>query len=228
MLEDKKIFHFSKEDVDKKVFHTFLSNSGISEDKPDYLSKIERLEKTAIRYKQFADPLVDVRAVVAKADFSINGEKIIIGGKNYGRIALPKEELNKIKEIYAYVLCAGEFETDIDPVTDAFVDLWGSAYCDTGLEMLKGEMDEIGGCDRYISSFFGPGYFEIEVERVPHINELVDGKSIGVDVKEHLMVPLKSCAGFFLVSDEPIELPKKDCKNCLGNRKNCNYCNKLR
>jgi len=86
MLEDKKIFHFSKEDVDKKVFHTFLSNSGISEDKPDYLSKIERLEKTAIRYKQFADPLVDVRAVVAKADFSINGEKIIIGGKNYGRI----------------------------------------------------------------------------------------------------------------------------------------------
>lgn len=214
------IFRFPREEADKYVWEYFARKSGIKDS-----AKLERLRKTAYRYKDMADTDIDLKAsVVCVSDLCFENGHMIISGEDYGNFSVDDEDAKKISRAYCYVLCAGKFETDIDPITDAFADLWGNAYCDVCHRLLKEKLAGMEDFGTMVSPPFGPGFFGMGTEKLPLIMKLADAGAIDITFTGNYMLPLKSCAGFFFTSQEPLKLPVKDCASCTGSRLNCNYC----
>ena len=72
---------------------------------------------------------------------------------------------------------------------------------------------------------FGPGFYGMDVTQVGNYFNLLDAEKINVKVKDNsLMLPLKSCAGFFIVVEDESKLPSVDCISCMADHKGCNYC----
>ena len=134
-------FDFSKEEADKYVWEYFARKSGIKDQ-----AKLARLQKTAYRYKDMAGIQIDLKAAVTEAaGFAVNDGRLVIEGRDMGDIGIRDDDAGKIEKVYAYVLCAGKFETDIDPITDGFADLWGNLP----------QIMELAGADRIGVSFTG-------------------------------------------------------------------------
>lgn len=213
-------FDFSKEEADKYVWEYFARKSGIKDQ-----AKLARLQKTAYRYKDTAGIQIDLKAAVTEAaGFAVNDGRLVIEGRDMGDIGIRDDDAGKIEKVYSYVLCAGKFETDIDPITDGFADLWGNAYCDVCHRLVKEKLAALGKAGMMVSPPFGPGFFGMGMENLPQIMELAGADRIGVSFTGNYMLPLKSCAGFFFTSKTPLNLPAKDCASCTGSRLSCSYC----
>ena len=77
----------------------------------------------------------------------------------------------------------------------------------------------------YLSDEFGPGYFGMPVSESKKFFKILDAESIGVWVKESgLMIPQKSCTGFYLVYNRPDIKPEPECMRCRGNAAGCRFC----
>lgn len=213
------ILKFPEEEMNKYVREYLAGKSGIRD-----REKLSRFEKTAGRYRKTAMKGLDPRASVTEINrFRFDDGRLVIDGEDYGDFRIRPSDAGLILKVYSYVLSAGNFETDIDPVTDAFVDLWGNAYCDTAHRILRDRLFEMSD-GKPVSPPFGPGFFNMGIEKLPRIMELAGAEAVGVRLFGTYMLPLKSCAGFFFVSEEPLELPEKNCASCTGSRLNCNYC----
>ena len=213
------LIRFREEDFDGGTWQCLKDKSGIANE-----DKLSRFCRIAGRYENIARRCLNPRASVIEInDFNIRNGRLFACGTDCGEIKISDKDASKIRMVYAYALCAGEFETDIDPVADSFIDLWGNAYCDVLHNLLRERLRiESGGL--MISPPFGPGFFHTGAEKLPEIARISKADSIGVTMSETYMIPLKSCVGFFLGSEEPVDIPEQDCGSCIGNCRNCNYC----
>lgn len=181
---------------------------------------------------------INIRAVVSSfSQEKLKGKVIDINGVTFACNALEQIRHESICEIYAYILTVGMIDLPNTSLLELlYADTWGTAYVDAGRDILRalirdmvceahrGNTDEKTG-RLFVSDSFGPGYYGMDVTQVKLFFEILDSKKIGVKMTENgLMVPIKSCTGFYIVVDDEKQLPGADCKSCLSNAKGCQFC----
>ena len=101
-----------------------------------------------------------------------------------------------------------------------------SAYVEAAHDLLKKRLKRIYGNSLYLSEPFGPGYYGIPVEGTRGLFRLLDASRLGMELNESgMMLPEKSCSGFFVLTRRPAPLPKDCCESCLSPH-SCGYCRK--
>lgn len=137
-----------------------------------------------------------------------------------------------VEGVYFYMLTAGEcyFSSEENIMDFLYADIWGTNYVDAGVQLMTEKIREdmgqrFAGKAVCLSEEFGPGYFGMPVSESKKFFQLLDADSIGVWVKDSgLMIPQKSCAGFYLVYNRPIAKPEIACMRCHGNSAGCRFC----
>ena len=176
---------------------------------------------------------VDIRAVVSSFPGSVLYKNTaVLSGITFECNVFQRLKPSHILGVYAYIMTAGSFELDDSaPALDQlYTDIWGTAYVDAGIEILRGYVEkdlEERACEREfcVLGSFGPGFYGMDVNQVGKFFELLEGERIGVKVKgSGLMLPMKSCSGFFAGVDDKTSLPASDCKSCQAEYKNCAFC----
>lgn len=173
---------------------------------------------------------IRVRAVVESfGKETVRGSSVSI--KNIEFRCSVFEQMNSfgIQRIYAYILTAGECEIHGDSLLERmYADFWGTAYVDAGRDLLKSHIQEKHGA-LFVTDSFGPGYYGMEVSQLGNFFRILDGSKIGVRLNESgMMVPIKSCAGFYAVADSGRKLPETECMSCGANAGGCRFCRKGR
>ena len=191
----------------------FFEMSGLSAEQSDGAAAYERIKNQ-----------INIRAVVREFDGAIDGETINLGS---GIVeCAPIKNLRG--SIYAYVLTVGELELSSGTLERTLDDMWGTAFVDAGLEILRNKI-AADNPEKFVSHPFGPGFYGIKIDAIKTIFDALDCKNAGVDLKNGLLTPMKSSIGFFLVSDSEEALPSRDCAGCAGGASragvvSCEYC----
>ena len=137
-----------------------------------------------------------------------------------------------VEGVYFYMLTVGEclFSSEEDIMDFLYADIWGTNYVDAGIEILKEKLnadllERFPGKTLYLSDEFGPGYFGMPVIESKNFFRVLDADSIGVWVKDSgLMIPQKTCAGLYLVLNQPGVKAEPECMQCRGNASGCQFC----
>lgn len=229
-----QVYLLDRREADTYAEDYFLSICGLKDRQGD---KYRRMLNQGMQIKERISGGIDLKAVVSGYDRDIlSGNRAEIGEATFVCNAFQQMNREAVQRVYAYILTAGSFELDdSEPVIDQlYADIWGTAYTDAGLEVLKNRLmeefsqrdaDAKGDTRAAILEPFGPGYYGMDVDQVGKFFEVLDGESIGVKARTNsLMLPLKSCAGFFVIADEGAELPPDDCKSCRSDHSGCEFC----
>jgi len=196
--------------------------------------KYQRMLKQGMEIKERIRDSVDIKAIVSYFPGSaIKNNTAVFNGVAFHCNAFQRFDPAHVLGVYIYILTAGFFEFEHDePILDQlYADIWGTAYVDAGIEVLKKYVEkELEGKHRYhekitVLSSFGPGFYGMDVNQVSSFFEVLDGSKIGVHARSNsLMLPLKSCAGFYVAVDDKTDLPDSDCESCQSEYKNCAFC----
>lgn len=196
--------------------------------------KYRRMWKQGMDVLERIRDKVDLKAVISGYPGSVIKSNVAeIDGLSFTCNAFQRFPPEHIKGVYAYVMTAGTFELEEEGpfLNQLYADIWGTAYVDAGLTVLKRLIEEDqrnhhqDASEVTVSEPFGPGYFGMDIGQVGKFFELLNGDSIGVRARSNnLMIPLKSCVGFYLATDGKTTLPSADCKSCLSEYKNCAFC----
>ena len=195
--------------------------------------KYQRLLDHGMKIKEKIIAGIDLKAIVSSFDRDIiSGNTAQIGDVTFSCNAFQQISKDRIQGIYVYIFTSGTYElNDDDPVIDQlYADIWGTAYTDAGLEVLKNHIWEDfsqnnSDVEAAVMDPFGPGFYGMDVDQVGNFFQVLDGDRIGVKARTNsLMVPLKSCAGFFVIVDDGTKLPSSDCKSCHAGHNGCEYC----
>ncbi len=223
-----KIVPISMAEADVFAMEYFMKICGFDREGEKY----RRMCKQGMEIKERIRHRVDIKAVVSSFPGNcISGNKAELCGITFECNAFQLLNPRHISGVYAYILTAGIFELDdSDPILDQlYADIWGTSYVDAGLEVLKSfvreDMNADGNGNIVVLDSFGPGFYGMGVDQVGKFFELLDGDRIGVKARSNsLMLPLKSCSGFFVGVDDTAALPVADCKSCRAEYKNCAFC----
>lgn len=226
---NNRVVTISMAEADAFAMEYFMKICGFNREGEKY----QRMLKQGLDIKEQIRERVEIKAVLSSfPGISISGNKADLNGVVFECNAFQRLDPAHICRIYAYVMSSGIYELeDSDPIMDQlFADIWGTAYVDAGLELLKRfvESDVLEFCESKevkVLDSFGPGFFGMDVTEVGKFFQILDGDLIGVKARSNsLMLPLKSCSGFFLAVDDASSLPGADCKSCLSGFKNCAFC----
>ncbi len=230
------VIQISMADADAFAMEYFNRIGGLNREGEKY----RRMLKQGMEIKERIKDKLDLKAVISFFQGNvISGNTAELDGVKFECNAFQRLNPAHVKGIYAYILTAGTLELgDEEPILDQlYADIWGTAYIDAGLEVLKKYIkrfslnsDDPAGqtepkAKLSLLDSFGPGFYGMGVDQVSKFFELLNGEAIGVVARSSsLMLPLKSCAGFFVVVDDDTELPASDCKSCRAEYKNCAFC----
>lgn len=225
-----QIISISMAEADAFAMEYFMSICGLNRDGEKY----QRMLKQGMNMKEIISRKLDIRAIVSSfSGETIQNNKATLNGITFECNAFQRMDPKHIHGVYAYILTAGALEIEDDaPILDQlYADIWGTSYVDSGLEVLKKHIEKdladanVERKELRVINSFGPGFYGMDVSQIGKFFELLDGDKIGVKARSNsLMLPLKSCAGFFVAVDDKTELPAADCKSCQSEYKNCMFC----
>lgn len=231
-----QVIQLNIEEADRYAPDYFINICGFKNREGE---KYQRLLNHGMQIKERIIETLDLKAVVTSFDKDIiSGNTAQIGDVVFVCNAFQQLNRDSIQKIYAYIFTSGGCElNDQDAIMDQlYMDIWGTAYTDAGLEVLKQRLKEDfeksnginkrnGEKEVTILDPFGPGFYGMDVDQVGKFFEVLDGGKIGVKARtSSLMLPLKSCVGFFVIVDDNTRLPSSDCKSCHAGQKGCEYC----
>jgi hypothetical protein len=227
---NNQVIQLNIEDAERYAPDYFINICGFRNREGE---KYQRLLDHGMRIRDNVIDSIDLKAVVTSFDKDvISGNTAKIGDVVFVCNAFEQINRDSIEKIYAYIFTSGSYKlNDEDPVIDQlYADIWGTAYTDAGLEVLKNHLkadfdrDHSDG-QTVILDPFGPGFYGMDVDQVGKFFEVLDGGKIGVEARTNsLMLPLKSCAGFFVIVNDGTKLPASDCKSCHADHRGCEYC----
>lgn len=231
MTMKNQIIKITKEETDDSATEFFMKISGLN-NKED---KNARLLSQGICLRDKIQDQINIRAVVSSFPGTIMKRNVItLDEVIFESNAFQSFDPNGIRGIYAFILTAGDFDNNdqISVLDQLYTDIWGTSYVEAGLSVLKQyiEQDLIEGAKQLNKGFtilnhFGPGFYGMDINQLKRFFVLLDSDSIGVKLESSgLMIPIKSCAGFFVAVNDGTKLPKSDCKNCRAEFKNCSFC----
>lgn len=171
-------------------------------------------------------PQISLRALTRRfSGDCLSGETLTLDGVPFECRAFGRLEPARIHAVYPYILTAGDIRLETDNVSDRlFADIWGTSFTDAGVELLERVLSREN--EGYaLSSSFGPGFFGMDVTMLERFFSILDVSRIGVTLRSNcLLLPLKSCAGFFISLMDEWMLPTRDCESCFGNPGGCRFC----
>ena len=245
---NNQLISISMAEADVFAMEYFLKMCGLNREGEKY----RRMLKQGMDIKDRIKAKVDIKAVMSSfPGNSISKNKADLNGAVFQCNAFQRLDPEHITGVYAYILTAGTFELDSEePILDQlYADIWGTAYVDAGIEVLKRivEADQLENNDINITGnsnagntagtntgkitvldSFGPGFFGMGVDQIGKFFEILDGGKHGVKARSNsLMLPLKSCAGVFVAVDDETRLPASDCRSCESEYKNCIFCQRI-
>lgn len=190
-----------------------------------------QMEKAAFRIRTHLQTQMDIRAAVRFWDNPVlEGDVLRLDDKSLRCGAFAQIPQNVVKGAFVYLLTIGEtgIEAEDYIMTEIYHDIWGTAYVESALEVLRRDcLESQLEADLYLSESFGPGYFGMPLEEGKTLFSLLGDETAGVSQKASgLLLPEKSCMGLLLVYDRPgIRMPLA-CEKCLGSRGSCQFCEK--
>ncbi|MBR1445369.1 MAG: hypothetical protein IJ583_17755 [Firmicutes bacterium] len=209
MIRDKIII-FDKKRTEADVFRIFRNICHFGDEENDMT---KYAEKTA---REVYDEL-QVKAVISEFSSECIKDKYFEIGKNIFEVDMPTD-IKKSHGLFSYIMTAGKIRERENIFEKFCADALGTAYISYGRKILGEYLGEFSG--DVISESIAPGYYSMKTEDVKLIFDISDGNKIGVSVNESgMMIPEKSCAGFFI---KGIKIGKKECEKCEC--KNCEYC----
>jgi len=162
------------------------------------------------------------RAIISAIDGSaLNDDTVSFGGFKFRCPAFSQLDPRLVRRIHLFVLTVGEFTTSLSGITaTVFADMWGTVFCDESVEAVS---NRVNG-----SVVIYPGLYGLPLSSVQDICSLLDGKRIGVSVREpsYVMTPIKSCCGIIFEASGELEQPESKCEDCIGNKHWCIVCKK--
>lgn len=171
---------------------------------------------------------IHIGAIFSKYESGcLSGEGLVCDGVPFSCRALSRLAPQDVLDVYVYLLTVGEIKINCERVLyQAYYDIWQTAFVDVGRDLLK---EHIAASLPYpafaVSDSFGPGFFGMAADDTKKFFQLLKADKIGASVKPNgFMTPVKSYAGFFLVTTKEEALPSKDCENCVSSGKTCSYC----
>jgi len=171
-------------------------------------------------------PKISVRALTKRFPGDcLSGETLTLEGVKFECRAFGRLDPARIHAVYPYLLTAGDVHLDTDNVADGlFADIWGTSFTDAGLELLGRTLSSEN--EGYtLSPSFGPGFYGMDIGMMERFFALFDASAIGVTLcGSSMLIPLKSCAGFFIAGKDEGMLPVRDCESCIGNPGGCRFC----
>ena len=220
-----QIVTFNQSEADAIAEKYFIAMCGFN--RPGERFKTMLRDGLAIRDQLAAS--FRIRAVVSSfTGEAIRESCIQIGQLKFACNAIEQIDGSGVVKLFAYILTIGNLDYESDSVLNMFyADSWGTAYVDAGRDLLRAWLQkEIGTVENaFISDSFGPGYYGMDMDQLQGFFQLLDAESIDVRLSNStMMLPLKSCAGFYLAVKEPSQLPGEDCKSCLAEAKGCSFC----
>ena len=233
---NNQVICFSIDEADRYAPDYFLNICGFKNREGE---KYKRMLEHGMKIREKVVGHLDMKAVVSSFDGGvISGNSAKVGTVEFICNGFEQLKREHIRRIYVYLFTSGNLElNDADPVIDQlYADIWGTAYTDAGLEVLKhyilddfqrncseGDSGDSRG-EASILDPFGPGFYGMDVDQIGKFFEVLDGEQIGIRARTNsLMLPLKSCAGFFVIVDDGFKLPLADCKSCHADQ-GCEYC----
>lgn len=224
MKLEQTLYTFKAADAMPGAWRYYLKTCGL-EEKPDS-PKHARMLARSTAVLDTVLPQLNLRAVTAELPGNcLDGETLDAYGTRFVCRAFARLTPSRVRAVYPYVLTAGDIFMDTENVSDQlFADIWGTSFTDAGIELLEDRLEKLNP-GLTLSSSFGPGFFGMDISMMQRFFEALDPGAIGVTLRSSsLLLPLKSCAGFFISLLDEWSLPTRDCESCLGSAGGCRFC----
>lgn len=225
-----RLFTFEESNAYEDAEKRFIRTCGFDLQK----SKHQRMMKMGEKVREDGIDGIKIRAMLSFcAASALKDEYIEIEGERLEFAYLERIPKDAVVGIYFYALTVGEcyFSSEENIMDFLFADIWGTNYVDSSMDLLRAEIENDmketfkDYPQTYLSAEFGPGYFGMPVSASKSIMKIIDGQQIGIRVKDSgLIIPQKSCMGFFFVYDRPGIEAETECRKCRGNSKGCAFC----
>lgn len=218
----EQIFRFTQQEADELALAYIMEHST----RGDNPKKRQRIQREVLRTKNLVHHCVDLRALVGTfSEFEIQGNALRLGSCALESRLFERYRPEDIRRVHLMIASAGDYEIDRDPISDVYADLWGTGYIDAVVDLVRDRLAETQEDeDFYLTRPFGPGFFGLTLQEVRKFFALLPAERIGVTLRDHLMVPLKSYAGIMLELRRGLTLQQRDCVSCIGNEFGCSYC----
>lgn len=185
----------------------------------------KNIEKTEYNLLNTVFKNAEVRFRLASFNAEVNEDnKISFSHFNYLLPLSEPGEIGKIKKAAVYLMTlSGIEDKHCHPFEQVCSDLLGTAFSDSAMEYIAEEAGEKGKW--FVSPSLGPGYYGLPIGDMIEIYSEMKGSELGVSINENgMLFPEKSRAGFFILSEEPVEFINQ-CKECRGQKQGCSLCN---
>lgn len=221
-----KVFHFTKEQVFEHAKEFFIEACGFDMQK----TKHQKMLCEALETLEKEKPEAELKAVCTRLGKEVFSEgKVTVGDIQISCNGFSRINTENVLDVYICVVTAGNWhiEEAAKARHQVYMDTWGTAFVDGAKALLEEQLvsDLIEG--EFLSDPFGPGYYGMPSKDTHKFAQILDMEAIGVDVRNSgIMVPLKSVAAIYLVTDNVNVLPPMACSECFGKVDGCKYCRK--
>lgn len=222
-----KIFNYAKAQAFDNAKDFFIEASGFDMKKPRHQKMMD--EALSVLEKEKPEAALSVLCTKLGKDAYTSG-KIKVGDIEISCNGFSRVDEAHVTDAYICVITAGEWH--IEDARRArhqvYIDTWGTAFVDAAKMLFEEELKAQIKNGEYLSDPFGPGYYGMPSSDTRKFAEILDMGSLGVEVRESgIMVPLKSMAAIYLVTDNENVLPPMACSECFGRVDGCRYCRNL-
>ena len=226
------VVDFDKKEANERAEKNFIENCGFDLTKEKHC----RMMKDGLNARNQGIEDVHIRALLSSYGKEAFKEgRIIIDGTAFTCKAFEQVTRDKILRIYPYIITAGGLEySDNDNILEQlYSDIWGTAYIDAGRAMLEEYLKIDAGKDYpgqiektiFLTNSFGPGFYGMMTSQTKEFCKILDAQKIGIEVRDSgIMVPLKTCAGIYMIVNDRECIPHPNCQQCIGNPKGCHFC----
>lgn len=152
-------------------------------------------------------------------------DRIAVAGKTIACNGFSRIQKKYVENIYMCVITAGDWHLQSNTKEQVYMDIWGTAFVEGAKILFEEKRMENLEVGQFLSDPFGPGYYGIPSEDTKKFASILDTQKIDVHVKESgIMVPLKSMAAIYLVTNNKSILPPLSCSQCFGRLEGCKLC----
>lgn len=223
---------FSEEEAYARAEKNFIDSCGLDLNR----EKHRRMMEEGLNARTQGLEGVHIRALISSFEPEVfRDHRITIGDVEFTCKAFDQMAKENILKIYAYVITAGEiiYSDDDNILKQLYSDIWGTAYTDAGRAMLEeflksdAEKNYPGQIEKtiFLTNSFGPGFYGMMTSQTKEFCNILDTEKIGIEIRDSgIMVPLKTCAGIYMLVNDEKCIPHPDCQQCIGNPKGCKFC----
>ncbi|MEI8217115.1 MAG: hypothetical protein WCF96_08445 [Eubacteriales bacterium] len=225
------VFRYGEDQLSATAQGYFEGMCGVCKDN----NKAKAMAKQALELKNKIFDRIDVRGIYSiYSGDSLESGKLTIEGMDFSFAGISLLAKESTYRIIPFILTSGNYEMEeTNSILDQFyADTYGTAYVDAARDelkknLLKNAKKDLAGIEKelYISDSIGPGFYGMANSMVENFFKILNYKKINVSMNSYnVIIPVKSCVGLFIITDDEKMLPHYDCMSCSTKTKNCRFC----